>query len=287
MIKPITRPELTDFLRGYAEAALWTSTDESREDGEDGGDPLDAKYSVDDISDGTLARMAADCERFQADNAADLAEYATLMSDRLRMSDGSPDEHAGHDFWLTRNGHGCGYWDRDIGAVGERLTEACKQFGEVYLMVEGDEVSDGMLDGPPSKLRVSVSYSALTEESVSDGDHSDNGWIDDTSHDRHSLTGDNRDCVLDQSRGGAYDWHSLREAIAFMADKCGHVDTCWHPADHTGRMTLSGTGCTEDCEDDEIEVCYDMHVSGVSDGTMMRLARLLKTNGVYFANAFR
>ena len=49
-------------------------------------------------------------------------------------------EHAGHDFWLTRNGHGTGYWDRDMGSVGARLTEAAKSFGEVYLYLGDDEL---------------------------------------------------------------------------------------------------------------------------------------------------
>lgn len=42
------------------------------------------------------------------------------------------------DFWLTRNGHGVGFWDRDVGAVGDRLTKACKKFGETYLYVGDD-----------------------------------------------------------------------------------------------------------------------------------------------------
>lgn len=37
----------------------------------------------------------------------------------------------GHDFWLTRAGHGVGFWDRPEiwGEVwADRLTDACKQF---------------------------------------------------------------------------------------------------------------------------------------------------------------
>jgi hypothetical protein len=136
-----TRPALTDFLRGYAECALWASTDEQGCEGN--GLPLDSTYTVDDIEDATLARMAADCERFQATNEADLAAYVELRGEQLRPDDASAEEHAGHDFWLTRNGHGCGFWDRDIGEVGERLTKACKQFGEVWLQADDGKVSDG------------------------------------------------------------------------------------------------------------------------------------------------
>ena len=38
-------------------------------------------------------------------------------------------EQAGHDFWLTRNGHGAGFWDRGLGALGETLTKWAKAAG--------------------------------------------------------------------------------------------------------------------------------------------------------------
>lgn len=48
-------------------------------------------------------------------------------------------ETAGHDFWLTSNGHGVGYWDRGLGDVGAKLTEMCKAEHppEVYLGDDG------------------------------------------------------------------------------------------------------------------------------------------------------
>ena len=53
-------------------------------------------------------------------------------------------ERAGHDFWLTRNGHGAGFWDGDwsedyMGTeVGELLTEASRPYGDVYVH-KGDD----------------------------------------------------------------------------------------------------------------------------------------------------
>jgi hypothetical protein len=136
----MTRPALTPFLRGYADCVLFTGTDETDESG---ANPLDDSHTVDDITDETLTRMARDCERFQRDNETDLAEYYRLRSEQLRPGEASAEEHAGHDFWLTRNGHGTGFWDREVGPVGERLTEACKQFGEEWVYL-GD---DGTIDG--------------------------------------------------------------------------------------------------------------------------------------------
>lgn len=45
-------------------------------------------------------------------------------------------EQAGHDFWLTRNGHGTGFWDRPKTMYGEELaallTRASSQAGGVW-----------------------------------------------------------------------------------------------------------------------------------------------------------
>jgi len=49
---------------------------------------------------------------------------------------------AGHDLWLTRNGHGAGFWDRDLGEAGDKLTELSKEMGELTLL-QGD--GDGKL----------------------------------------------------------------------------------------------------------------------------------------------
>ena len=79
--------ELDKWTVQYIETALWSSTDESREDG---GDPMDDNYSLEDLAPETLAAMVADCDRFR-DVAGEML-----------------DEHhdptmAAHDFWLTRN----------------------------------------------------------------------------------------------------------------------------------------------------------------------------------------
>lgn len=114
------------FTQAYIEAALWSSMDNADDQG---GEPLDANYGPGDIAPETLARMVEDCKAFQRDNAGDIA--------------GDP-ERAGHDFWLTRNGHGAGFWDGDWpGEAGERLTAASHAYGSHELYV-GD---DGLIHG--------------------------------------------------------------------------------------------------------------------------------------------
>jgi hypothetical protein len=82
---------------------------------------LDAHYTASDIAPETLERMVKDCERFQRE--AVIAPYF---------------KEAGHDFWLTRNGHGSGFWDGDWPDSGEELTAISKTFGEYDLYVGDD-----------------------------------------------------------------------------------------------------------------------------------------------------
>lgn len=124
--------DLDDFTRQYLETALWSSNDESTPAG---GDPLDQNYDITDISQETLDQTIKDCEAFQHHEATDLS----LAYQHPGYDEGS----AGHDFWLTRNGHGAGFWDRGLGAVGDRLSEAAHVYGEVNLYVGDDDMIHG------------------------------------------------------------------------------------------------------------------------------------------------
>lgn len=127
--------KLDAFTRGFLEAALWSSNDESDDYG---GNPLDDNFTIDDIDATTLANLVAECARFQLEHAADIeAVYNGCHNPRSWV-----EAQFGHDFWLTRNGHGCGFWDGDYPEeMGERLTAASKAYGEVYLYVVGDAES--------------------------------------------------------------------------------------------------------------------------------------------------
>ena len=111
---------LEAFTRQYIETALWSTNDESTPQG---GEPLDRNYGAEDIAAKSLRHMRNDCRRFY-DSHGDLFD---------------DDEQAGHDFWLTRNGHGAGFWDGDWPEPAATvLTEACKTFGECDLYVGDD-----------------------------------------------------------------------------------------------------------------------------------------------------
>ena len=118
------------FIEGYVECLLWIGTNER-------GEPLDDLFDVDDIAPEAMREIETDCGAFMHDNAADLERYA----DERDCPMGQAMDHAGHDFALTRNGHGTGFWDRGMGALGDRLSDASKAWGSQDLYV-GD---DGLL----------------------------------------------------------------------------------------------------------------------------------------------
>jgi hypothetical protein len=124
---------MDNFTRGYIVCALWSSTDNSNDQG---GDPLDDNYSLDDLAPATLETIKADCADFQMSNKGLLTQAYKLYP--LSGEQHAPEEQAGHDFWLTRNGHGAGFWDRGIGIVGEKLTVSSKVYGSVDLYVGDD-----------------------------------------------------------------------------------------------------------------------------------------------------
>jgi len=114
---------MDEFTTAYIEAALWSSNDENDV-------PLDRDHTAEDIAAETKLRMIEDCTEFQKRHAADITENPT---------------QAGHDFWLTRNGHGAGFWDGDWSEdVGERLTSASKEFGFFTLYVGDDGLVYGL-----------------------------------------------------------------------------------------------------------------------------------------------
>lgn len=122
-----TLKDLTPFQLAYLECALWSGTDNSDDSG---GEPLDRNYSFGDIAPATLAEMIADCRDFCEANAE--------LLDGCGLDDGQ----AGHDFWLSRNGHGAGFWDRGLGDVGQALHDAAKVYGSYDLSVD-----DGVIFG--------------------------------------------------------------------------------------------------------------------------------------------
>lgn len=119
-----TAKEFELFRDGYITCLLWAETDNSTDQG---GDPLDKNFDHSNLTERAKVKIDADCKAFldQAHELIDAAEVTPPSCHRY--------EYAGHDFWLTRQGHGCGFWDGDWDEeTGEKLTEMCKKMGEVH-----------------------------------------------------------------------------------------------------------------------------------------------------------
>lgn len=106
--------QLSLFARAYIEAMLWTECNPDNEE-------LDGK-DFSDFAPETVMQIVQDCEKFQGHNMRLLA----LAGD---------DDQNGHDFWLTRNHHGAGFWDRGYGQIGEELTTAAQAYKECTLVL--------------------------------------------------------------------------------------------------------------------------------------------------------
>ena len=123
-----SKRDIDEMFDAYVETALWSSTAED-------DTPLDLLDA--EVAASALDKMSKDVESFARENAhlIESADVATHQYGRWGR--------AGHDFWLTRSGHGAGFWDGDWEpeATAERLTDAAHAYGETYLYV-GD---DGMI----------------------------------------------------------------------------------------------------------------------------------------------
>ena len=114
------------FVEGYIECACWAeSANTTDSDDRSIGD-------VAELAPETFAAMEKDATAFYAANAAMISKANEVGRDDARL---------GHDFWLSRNGHGTGFWDRDLGDIGEALHAAAKAAGGRDLYI-GD---DGMI----------------------------------------------------------------------------------------------------------------------------------------------
>ena len=113
---------LTVMAQGYIECALSSSTYE-----EDGITENMDDFDSDDIDMDSKQSMIKECEDFMK------AEWAYVC-------DLDPAQ-VGHDFWLTRNRHGTGFWDRGHAEwLGRHLSDAAHVYGEANLYLGDDGV---------------------------------------------------------------------------------------------------------------------------------------------------
>ena len=115
-----------DFFTAYIQAALWSSGDSDA-----GLEFLNEKYEQGDIHPDSLKKMYDDCVKFVTQNHH-LIKPENCIDDNYWTQ-------AGYDFWLTRNHHGCGFWDGDwTEEIGKELTKSSHAFSDCDLYVGDD-----------------------------------------------------------------------------------------------------------------------------------------------------
>jgi len=123
----IDDPEAKAFVSAYLDA-IWALTGNVDPDAS-----LDSEgFTIDAMDISTMRGVITDCEAFYHRNKH-------LIDRRADVVGAERASHAGHDFFLTRNGHGAGFWDGDWPkAEGETLTSAAEAFGPTYFYVGDD-----------------------------------------------------------------------------------------------------------------------------------------------------
>lgn len=144
---------LDAFTQGYIEAMFFTSEESLCEDEDSEWDmpnvavntaTMESRFvggntpSFADLAPETVESIKADCEAFQISNAALLDSVYGVTGKYERAPYDA--ERAGADYWFTRNGHGCGFWDRGLGEPGDALSAAARHSGRC--LYRGD---DGLL----------------------------------------------------------------------------------------------------------------------------------------------
>lgn len=132
----MTSEAIRHIVDGYLECGLWSTMIFG---GEFDMDPMDEHFDIDDC----LNRE--DVEREIAEFVLDVFDdFLSFLNDRefSGMTREAALAQFGHDFLLTRDRHGAGYWDRGLGEVGRRLTEAAHPYGDSGFLPDDTENDD-------------------------------------------------------------------------------------------------------------------------------------------------
>jgi hypothetical protein len=116
---PLAGSEFDDFKAGYIEAIEFTERD---------------NLGAAELASETIDCIDAECRAFWYRQRHYIAAAMEAGNTDMTTRD------AGHDFWLTRNGHGVGFWDGDWLEPWASILddEALDAFGAISLYVGDD-----------------------------------------------------------------------------------------------------------------------------------------------------
>jgi hypothetical protein len=155
----LTQEELNEILKGYIEAAFWTEEERLRDDYEESSYDED-EYNEDEGEEGEseidkLIRLKNQFERLpfesfisqgldedsKIDSYLDIKKFINLAG-KEAVEEAIEDQglfRLGMDIWLTRNGHGSGFFDHSYDDDNEKkLMDAARSLKEKYLYIGDD-----------------------------------------------------------------------------------------------------------------------------------------------------
>lgn len=132
-----------EFVSAYIDCMMWAEvfTTENGDSEDDGKSFEYLNFSADDIDIDSLMGIIDDCGAFE--RMALVPLYHVYNSTKIDYNR----SQAGHDFYLTRNGHGTGFWDRGLPKLdyidcGAQLTKISKTFGTMGLCASSETIDD-------------------------------------------------------------------------------------------------------------------------------------------------
>ena len=192
--------DINQILKGYIDAAIWTEeerlTDDYKseygyeEDNDNEDDELERlikvsanlnkkpfeSFTKEDIEPNSLIKAYTDIKKF-----LDLAGDSVIEAIEENGL-----EQLGHDIWLTRNGHGAGFFDRSYGDDNEkRLTQAAKALKEVTIYINDNLKlsfdNEHVFENKSNEELINMAHSAITRKKGKDyapNAHEIQAWID-------------------------------------------------------------------------------------------------------------
>ena len=128
------------IIDSYLECALWTDGEELEEQEKKNNQETykidDENWDESEIKD-LIDDLDINIHNFDEDSLIktylDIKKFLKIVGFAI---DDIDESDIGHDLWLTRNGHGSGFWDRGYdNDISDILTNAAKSLGSAYLFL--------------------------------------------------------------------------------------------------------------------------------------------------------
>lgn len=129
-----TDDEFKVLTDNYLVAAIWSSTDDTDDESRE----LDDNFDRTNFTPRAIERARRDLHDFLTNNR-ELVEKAKA-TEAYGVDETGAVGRLAHDFWLTRNRHGVGFWDRNEldRETRDGLTAAAEAAGELHVTVLSD-----------------------------------------------------------------------------------------------------------------------------------------------------